>query len=524
MVITCYNETEVDARAVNLTNQVGALTIVPVNFSYPAGSFRVESNLVFTHFTASVTAADGQRVFKITGFTTINEKVIEYYYQLDYLKDYWFRYNVNGSLIIPHTLLISQFSLTRPDEYNYPLDTKVTSMIESVTKNDGNVVHKSCPVIVMKSCGIDESSPDYSIQDTESKAINPAGIYILEDVDCLPKMWAQVIKTYTQFKNNIENTFYVPVSITEITESDEEHIIKTQTDSVFYIGNDGTTTSATFTDIPGKLNHLVLNKSNGIIEVSKDTGINITINDANDLPPYKKYKLYIPYIGWYDVPLNDIVLQHYGTVLNLNVIYLIDICNGMIAAQFSISYLDSKGEYITEVSNYRTPFTYLPKYYFLISDYAAESQMNQISKNNGEITNVISSLGALIPAFINPSLAAPSIASAATNFVNSSINNNLRYQQNQAQASLSNFTSGRDNAIGQIDRQFKLYIDNYYCSLSKNEAAVLTGYPVNKYIGGITPIRNDKYWMDFSSTQITGPEWYVDGVKSDYSKEYITLC
>lgn len=524
MVITCYDETNKDARAVNLTTQVGTITIVPVNFSYPAGSFRVESNLVFTHFTASVTAASGNHVFKITGFTAINEKVIEYYYQLDYLKDYWFRYNVNGSLIIPHTLLISEFSTNRPNEYNYPIDTKVTSIIESVTKfNNGNVVHKSCPVIVMKSCGIDSSSPHYSVQDTNNKAINPAGIYILEDVDCLPTMWAQVIKSYPQFKNNIENTFYVPVSITEIVESDEEHISKTQTDSVYYISNTGDTASATFTDITGKLNHLILNKSNGIIEVSKDTGIGITINDANDLPPYKKYKLYIPYIGWYDLPLNDIILQHYGIVLNLNVIYLIDICNGMIAAQFSVSYVDGD-DYITEVSNYRTPFTYLPKYYFLISDYATESQMNQISKNNGEITNVISSLGALIPAFINPSLAIPSAVSAATNMVNSSINNNIRYQQNQAQASLSNFTSGRDNMIGQIDRQFKLYVDNYYCSLSKNEAAVLTGYPVNKYIGGITPVQNEKYWMDFSSTQITGPEWYVEGVKSEWSKEYVTLC
>lgn len=522
MVITCYNETQVDARAVNLTNQVGALTIVPVNFSYPSGSFRVESTLVFTHFTASVTAADGQRVFKITGFTAINEQVIEYYYQLDYLKDYWFRYNVGGALIIPHTLLISQFSVTRPEEYNYPLDTKVTSMIESVTKNTGNVVHKSCPIIVMKSCGIDANSPQYSIQDNNNKAVNPAGIYILEDVDCLPTMWAEVIRSYPQFKNNIENTFYVPVDLTEILNSDED-INKIHGDSIYYINNSGQTASATFTSITGKLDQIILNKSNGIIEVSKDTGINITISDANDLPPYKKYKLYIPYIGWYDLPLTDIVLQHYGIVLNLNVIYLIDVCNGMIAAQFSVSYVDGD-DYITKVSNYRTPFTYLPKYYFLISDYATESQMNQISKNNGEITNVISSLGALIPAFVNPSLAIPSIASAATNFVNSSINNNIRYQQNQAQASLGSFTSGRDNAIGQIDRQFKLYVDNYYCSLTRNEAAVLTGYPVNKFVGGITPVQNEKYWLDMSSTQITGPEWYVEGVKSDYSKEYITYC
>ena len=536
MVITCYDETQVDARAVNLTNNVGTITIVPVNFSYPSGSFRVESDKVFTHFTASVTAASGNHVFKITGFTAINAAVVEYYYELDYLKDYWFRYNVNGSLIIPHTLLISEFSLTRPEEYNYPIDTHVTNMIQTTQEVRGNAYSYSTPFVITKACvGVmAQSHQDYKYSVAENNtAINTCGIYCFETANYLPYFWSKLLAgigsgqtrtTYEDLYGNIENCFYVPFPLTTLVTN-----ITGLTGSVEYASNmyyineaGGHEAMPMSGELEERVYKVFLPEDNGIIDVNVNTGCTVVIEDANDLPPYKSYKLYIPYIGWYEVPFTEILRQNYHAVLTIWVKYRIDLINGQMSAKIMVT--DSEEvPYVFYDSNYETPFVKLPTFTNPSSTYATTMASIENSKNSQILQNTISSLGALVPAVMtgNPLMAIPG---AAINTFNKAVNTQATINQAQANAQLGAFTSGVDSTIGQTDRVFKMRINEYYCSLTRNEAAVLTGYPVNQYVGGITPVANEKYWLDMSSTQITGPEWYVNGVKSEYSKEYITLA
>lgn len=64
---------------------VDSITYNGVGFSMPSGILRVNDDTVFTHFAARI--AGEWRVFEIKGIHAINGAVIEYNYELDYVKD-----------------------------------------------------------------------------------------------------------------------------------------------------------------------------------------------------------------------------------------------------------------------------------------------------------------------------------------------------------------------------------------------------------------------------------------------------
>lgn len=550
MVITCYDETNKDARAVNLTTQVGTITIVPVSFSYPAGSFRVESNLVFTHFTASVTAASGNHVFKITGFTAINEKVIEYYYQLDYLKDYWFRYSSNKAIAMENTLINSVYPKPinpSPAYCPFQVDTKVTNVAENCTETLGTVLSNVSPFLVMAvACPFDTSAPAY-VQYSVRAALNsltsrlsPKAIYYfytgnnisaIDAVDYLIKLCFTKDATdsdpdhaglFLGFYSNVCKAFYAPIVTTlpdyssifiPITggSSDPKFIPYYKAD-----GNDGTVDfqayNLGYTKLPIGT---AQNPKSGIIEVDQDTGIELTISNANDLPPYKTYNLFIPFIGWYTLPIADIFpTGHFGTG-HLYVKYYYDLINGQVACSFGVNINGS-----LKYSNFKSSFVPLPSIELPTTNYPWAQSASDINYNNQALNSGINAVAGMIGA---TALGGPAagIGIGASMLTKVFVDKKAYDRQKELNKEMS-FNNGTDSSVGYVDRQFKLRVTDYYCSLSYNDAVKLYGYPIHEYSSSIDfSGEHSKYWINTEDSKLIGPREYTDAVRTEFASDYI---
>lgn len=548
MQITRYDETLVDARAVNLTNSIGTVDIdVPVGFSCPTGAFRLSepNNITFTHFTADVPSLGGERVFKITSLTCINSKVTEYYYDIDYLKDYWFRYSedsVSGPYIpLPQTLLVSQCPEPNGSSGSiFPVNQHLSSFVDTIAETTGNEMRVSKVFLVMMSArGGDTTlgTGRIALKNSSNEAISPKAVYLINDASLLDAFYTKVLEvardgsgnvepwddgTFSGFYSNINNAFFAPCTLANTGASTNYD------DVVYYLGNDGSSRSKTFagTELHGAIAYINFPTSNGIIENVVDTGLTITLNSANDLPPYKKYQIYIPYVGWYDIPINEIYTQD---ILYSNhkiyVKYYYDLINGKVSCRFGMG-ISAGGVDTQKWSNYQTPYTPLPSLAVPTSNYATNAIMAENQKETATMSNTISSLlGIGVGIATGNPLA---VGGALVGGFTKQINTELSYQQQQANNSLGGFTSGRDSSIGQIDRQFKLRIITFYCSLSYNEAIDLYGYTLNQYTNSVTFDSHagvdPKAWLDVSNARFKGPEWYTTRVRDEFNRDYVTYA
>ena len=528
MVITRYNESLVDPRAVNLTNSIGTVDIeVPVGFSYPTGSFRLSepNNIEFTHFSASIPSAGGTRFFKITNLTCINSKVTEYYYDLDYLKDYWMRCSGGSpTLSLPNTLEgayycddeIATLSKTIHQVNQYP--SKIVSNTELKT---GDAVNVSRLFFIMYYSENTDNSARISVKNPSNEAITTQTVYTFDTGENLAEFFLYLMKvdpnsdtTFTTFYSSITNCFYAPCTITDTG------ITKHVVDNIQYVGVDGNMKMWNYdtTAIAGKVAWLELPNRNSIVENVRGTNIKITINNANDLAPYKKYNLYIPYLGWYEVPLAELVESNtagLGTEVELIVKYYYDLLNGMVAARIGIRNASFQEDIW---SSFQTPFESLPQVTLPTSDYASNAIKNNQQVGFSLLSNSIGLLG---------NIANFNISGAIGN-VGSAIVNVLQHQANEKnlQDFGSSLTMGQGVTTGQLDRQFKLVVTTYDTSLTYAQAAELNGFPVLKYRDSIMLRSNAlcKMWIDTTNSKFRGPEWYVNRVKQEFNKDYITYA
>ena len=534
MQITRYDETLVDNRSVNLTNQIDVVDIdVPVGFSIPNGSFRLweQTPITFTHFTANVPSFGGDTVFVITNLVCINSEVTEYYYSIDYLKDYWNRYSSYSVLPLANTMISSMYSLddVQLRRNIFPVNTHVTPIAEGIQELTGNTVNVSKPVIVMISARGGDTSLNLNriaLKNASNEPLSTKVVYtITEEIGDLDELYSAMLaidpsddSTFSAFYSNISNAFYCPILYAGTGAT------LNQDDVIYFIKNDGGQGSKTFagTALSGKIKYVNLPTSNGILENVKETGITINIDNANDLPPYKKYQMYVPYIGWYDLPINEIFPQilFYETK-ELIVKYYFDLINGTVSARFGVKVSSSSGP-LQYWSNYTTPYVPLPTIPLPTSNYAANQIMAENARNSSLRDTAISSLMGIGVGLVtgNP------IAGILTSGFTKSVNAQTAYEQASLSNSLGGFTSGRDSSIGQTDRQFKLHIIEFSSTLTYAEGAKLYGYPVNTLTDAIAfnthDNLNEKYWLDVSNSNIQGSPWYTVNVRNTYNQDYIT--
>ena len=531
MVITRYDETEVDARAVNLTNQVDTVDIiVPVGFSYPAGSFRISEAppVTFTHFKADVPSAGGERVFKINGWTAINGEVVEYHYELDYLKDYFYKYGDGtlGSLPMSNTLVQSEYISNSALEYHLisPVNTMVSSVASGTTEDVGVALDVIRPYIVMMS----STGGDDTLGRSRAALLNGAGgllsnkaVYTFDDIIRLDAFFSKVLKgdpnydgnkTFTSFYSNITNAFYAPINI-----SDTDIKKDLPNNTIPYLANDGDAAEMIFPNSEDPDWKYLRLPTTGYIESVYDTGIDLTVSSANDLPPYKRYKIFCPYIGFYELPVGNLFYDAmYAETYNLYTKYYYDLINGQVACKFGLG----KSSSTIIWSGIRTPFVALPRLTIPTSNYAVTQEQEDNRFSASMIATGIGSLGtiAIGAIFGNPLLIASGVAGGITGL----INNGVQSQQNNANNELGGLTTGMDSTMGIMDRQFRLYITTYKTTLTIEQGAKLYGYPVNRYTDTIQydNLSDSKLWLNTAGSNIRGPEWYVERVRQEYGKDY----
>ena len=539
MQITRYDESKVDARSVNLTNSIGTVDIdVPVGFSIPSGSFRLweQTPVTFTHFVADVPSYDGNRVFIITSMVCINSEVTEYYYDIDYIKDYYYRNNTSdGTLPLKNTLVSSIYpSPMSTINSIFPVNTHVTSIAETVTETTGNKMNFSRPFVVIGMARSNDITR-YALKNTNSIPITTKAIYLFDSTihfeDFLVKMLsgdrdanndleAWETGSFLSLYSSISKAYYSPCTLSSDTGATLH-----QNNIIYYSKNDGNLGAKDFTGtrLENEISYVELPSSNGIITNEFDTGISFNFANANDLPPYKKYETYVPYIGWYEIPVNEIFPMSSLSDGNLYIKMYFDLINGLVSCRFGKGISSSGGIVTVTYSAYQTPYVPLPEIALPTSNYATSSVRTDTQFQSSMTSNAIASLMGIGAGVVsgNPALIGSSIVSGATNMMNAEI------QREQAQGlnKLGGFTSGRDSSIGQVDREFKLRTTEFHQSLTYAEAVELYGFPLNEYQDTLyfdTHTVGNKIWIDSSNSKILGTPSYITNTRNALMSTYIT--
>lgn len=537
MQITRYNESKVDARSVNLTNQIDTVDIdVPVGFSIPNGSFRLweQTPITFTHFVANIPSYDGDRVFIITNIVCINSEVTEYYYDIDYLKDYYYRnHTSDGVLPLKNTLISSIYPPpTTTINSIFPVNTHVTPIAETVTETNGYKMDFSRPFVVTSMARSSDNSR-YALKNSNNIPISTKALYVFDSTADFEDLLVWILSgdrnssydlqpwetgAFTSFYSNITKAFYSPCTLPDTATITPTNIIN-------YSGADGRGCVKDFTgsSLAGKISFINLPTGNGIITNEFNTGIGFQFMSANDLPPYKKYEAYVPYIGWYEIPVNEIFPMSSLSDGNLYVKMYFDLINGLVSCRFGKGVSSSGGIVNVTYSAYQTPYVPLPEISLPTSNYATNSIRTDTQYQSSMTSNAISSLMGIGTGLVtgNSALIGDSIISSATNMMNAEI------QREQAQGlnKLGGFTSGRDSSIGQVDREFKLRTTSFHQSLTYAEAIELYGHPLNEYEDILyfnTHEINNKIWIDSSNSKILGTPSYISNLRSSLSFTYLT--
>ena len=485
-------------------------------------------------------------MFKITGFTAVNAQVIEYYYQLDYLKDYWFRYSSSNQITINNTFVISEYDSadTTLTHSKFALDTKVTGVVENYEEKIGSSLNFCVPMFVMMSAETEELQnhrwalnsyidPDPAHQE-RNIPLSPEAVYFIKDVKNVREFYHKVLmqlntthdnSEFKSFYCNILRAFYAPLYL-PATENDVVHYF-TNTALIPIYMSDGTADYISMSFGEEELGYLTLpiksstQPDSGIITQIQATGVTVTITNANDLPPYKKYEVFIPYVGWYTLPIQDLFRNQYWGEQQIVIKYLMDLFNGQIAAEVGIKITGETDSYV--FSGFRTPFVPLPRLLVPTSNYAYAQSATDANYQNKTLTNMLGTSAGIIGglAMSHPLVAAGAFGAGLL----SQISNDVQHRQANDLNQLSGFTAGTDNNVGKVDRLFKLKITEYHCGLSYTEAAKLYGYPINDFYDTLTFnwATNRKFWVDLSTAHIKGTDAYAEGVREAYSKDYITV-
>lgn len=94
--IDVYDETMRASRNMMLENYVGTSSYELVNYSSPSGVIRVKGLKNFTHFVgAGFGNGNMPRVYRVTSYKTIGADVVEYSFEIDYLKDFFQHYAID---------------------------------------------------------------------------------------------------------------------------------------------------------------------------------------------------------------------------------------------------------------------------------------------------------------------------------------------------------------------------------------------------------------------------------------------
>lgn len=484
MTIDRYDESNVDSRAVALTNKIDSInTLVGVSFSHPAGMIRLESNDNFTHFTTNVNGV--QHVYKITSLKYENSSVVDYFYELDYLKDYFLHNSWNdltGAVVI-RSSNISDWSKYLSDSnvlVNGDTETTATQL-----NSPFNPLNLKFIMILKSPYDINNNIQPYRgylLDSTELSAIS----YQLSALDG-DKASADAQLLFKQ----IDKIYIIPETPTTIS---------TTYESIKIYDPDGSSSSsaAVFKElgVSGRL----INNLYDMQRIAK-TISSIEIHNFIDIQ-YTQYKLSIPYIGTVDIPAE--MLREDDT-LDISINYYINLIDG------SICYTWNKYSNMPKSNFVELPTISIPS-----GSEAFESYSMKQSYISSQLTAMLTlAAGAVATVATGGTAATIGTALGGLGLVKNAINNDT--QSRLLKAKGVDITSGGGGWYGYIDHYFRLLK-----SKPKTDIQVLLykGHPCNKLTAQITA-GNYRYWLDASALVLRGLDWYINRVRAEIGSDYI---
>lgn len=494
MVITRYNETNADHRAVALTNSIGAIspTLVGVGFSHPSGKFRVNDFTNFTHFTAEFGGVT--YIYKVTSFTAVNSTVREVAYTLDYMKD-WFSKNawsnLKGAVVVKSNNTTDRSPFIVDHEFladgtntvggtTIGSFTRLTARFVVVVKFPYNSELNETPAVA---CGMTAANFKRFCEEM----LKTEGAAMAKQIQAIYycPFWGDIPATNKQ-SGNLK---YMKV----VTE-------KTQGAVLWW---EYTTATQGLDDFGGGIPCEYIYKGDTIANPLVSATVmqyTFNINDFIDVD-LSSYRLYLPYYGSVEVPVRDLT-DFTNKTVNISVEYMLNPFEGKISYRWT-----ANGNYSIFSETVALPVIAVP---------SGELSL-QIENTNERFTSqqVFTGIkGATdIVSFKFGEVMSDSLA-MASNEVNTqnSINAMAR-----AGNGYINSVNGWD---GFVDRSFKLWYSKPN-SVTYATRCAHAGYPCNKMAVNVTPATNKRYLIDTKYMEVNGLDWYANGVRADISGEYI---
>lgn len=537
MVITRYDETNADHRAVALTNSIGNITpnLVGVGFSHPSGTFRVNDFVNFTHFTAEFGGVT--YIYKVTSFSAVNGTVREVAYTLDYMKD-WFSKNSWSSLrgaVIAKSSVIADRSKFLVDS-EFLTDGSYTQNWEQMTTVDWGTnwdyTHGFYIVVIKYPFNASNHCQYVACAMTADNFVRFTTALLRTEGRAMLK----------QIKTCYYCPFFGRTGAFASANAGTVKYMKTtiEDDSTWW--NQKVRTAASTSDFLDGQQHpiscyYIYPTDLTTREYYASYIINpIPVDDFIDIDCTQR-RLYIPYFGTVNVPARELLYTNlYGnTVMDISFDYILNPFEGTVAVRWF------KGSSHTSIilGEEALPVIDLP-----ISDASIAvtnaTQSFQVQKQSlrngllesgmsiiaggfglaadvskGEQNNAISGVGT-----------AGSVAGGALNLAHTfdavdiahaNFNNTMQAIARSGMGMTSMSGGGYLGWVLNVPILETLKVNNITYA-SRCEYA---GYPCNKIATTISPVTNARYVIDTQYLRVDGLDWYARGVKNDIAAEYI---
>lgn len=502
MVITRYNETNADHRAVALTNSIGTIspTLVGVGFSHPSGKFRVNDFTNFTHFTAEFGGVT--YIYKVTSFTAVNSTVREVAYTLDYMKD-WFSKNawsdLKGAVVVKSNnssdrspyIVDNEFLADGTSLTTFSLVSSMGSSWDAPSRDNGGGGYGRYVVVVNYPYG-SNGMPCIACGMTADQF----GRFAMAMLSSEGASMAKQIKAayYCPFWNLLPAGLRENGNIGYMKATDDgQGNINVKTEPFRPLDANGNI------DASGTISCQLIYGTNSqrVKPAAPITLSNVSASDFIDLDLTTR-NLYVPYYGTTDVP--DRKLFSNGTV-HLSLSYLLSPFDGQVSFEWDFNaqmipmdYRDlpklsiPSGAMAVQITNaleqYRTQ--------------QAFGLMNTLAK--GATLDVGGFAGATMAVLQN--------SANTKNTLDSISRSGIDYAMQASGWSGFNDSRFLLNEIRPM-------------SITYNDRCAHAGYPCNKMAVNVTPVTNKRYLIDTKYMEVNGLDWYADGVRSDISGEYI---
>lgn len=512
MNIRFFNETDEDERNVylNYNNEISDVDVVAVKWSHPVGSFRVKGNVIITHFIANFNARN--YIYRITNYTAVNGGVLEYAYEVDYMKTYFYHKQFSGlnKALVTRSTNIADWSKYTPD------NNRDLSGQYDVNNVVGNSITHTYFILIFGFPYLYISDAPFG---TQAYLLDEEGFLtvqqeLLESSDA-EAIYSQIKKCYMVFSDSNNIGDFSHWNVTPVSSYT----------GIKYLKADGD-----WGEIEISSDHMRLLSHISNANLSMASGLSISVNDYQDLSPFSNYQIYAPYVGTIEMPAQ--MIPHDATT-NISINYFWNVLDGTMKAQ------------INDIVQTRTSAVSLPIVSMTTSNYTVQRtiadanysntaqnlnitrQINTINLTSSAIGGAVALTGSIATGNIAGAISSGlSLANTAADTYTTRLrediatnNNETNYNNTLLQLATAGLTSGTSGGFEglSIPSFILTKIRSNFITALANFSAI-HGYIANKTAGNVSFTDGFKYWLNVDNIVVNRNENYA---LQDISRRYI---